>query len=354
MRPRLLVVSTVHPADDPRIRHKLIGSLQDEWEITFAGQGRGPVDQRGIEWRELAGNRLIRWLRALGMLVRGRYEVASLHDPELLPAGILASFRRRIVFDVHENVPAQLRTKDWVPRILRPPLAALAGWLLRVAERRMAVTLAESGYSTLFRDLHPVFPNYLVGDPPPPRSADPDVGVVYLGDVTEARGLAMVVEAAGRAGAGTFSVMGRCSPDFRAHLLSIAASHSLELEFYGFVTPDRALRIAAGATLAVSPLLDTPNYRESLPTKVLEYLAVGVPTLASDLAGTRAAVAGKPGVLLLPPGDVDAWTAAIVGSLADLDLRAAACDGVAAIRAGYLWPEQEVRDFYSGLLESRR
>ncbi len=295
---------------------------------------------------------MVRWLRAGRLLVTGRYDVASLHDPEIIPLGLVASLRRkrRIVFDVHENIPAQLRTKEWLPRPLRSPLAAFSGWLLRVAERRLSITLAEAGYAGLFRRSHPVFPNYLVGDPPSPRDGDPEIGVVYLGDVTEARGIALAVEAAGRAGVGVFSIMGRCTPDFRARLLTIAARYRLDLRFHGFVTPDKALAMAAGAIVGLSPLLDTPNYRRSLPTKVLEYLAVGVPTLASDLSGTRVVVQGKPGVVLVPPGDLDAWTEALQAITADGELRAAARNGVAAIRETFVWPEAEVREFYAGLL----
>lgn len=352
MKPRLLVVSTVHPADDPRIRHKLIRTLQDDWDVTFAGKGRGPIDQQGIRWIELGGGRIGRWLGA-GRLLFGRgFDVASLHDPELLPLGIVANLLgKKIVFDVHENVPAQLLTKEWVPRLLRKPLANAARWLLRIAERYMAITLAEAGYATLFREEHPVFPNYLVGNPPAPRDADPDVGIVYLGDVTQARGLALAVEAAGAAGATVFTVMGRCTPDFKARLLAAAARHGLDLRFLGFVAPDEALRTTAGATIGLSPLLDTPNYRVSLPTKVLEYLAVGVPTLASDLPGTREVVGSSPGTVLVPAGDVQAWTRAIASALADAGLRTAAHDGVTAIREAYVWPAPDVRRFYAGLCD---
>ena len=283
------------------------------------------------------------------MLLGKGYDVASLHDPELLPVGLLAAMRgRSVVFDVHENVPAQLRTKDWVPRPLRRPLAAIAAWLLRLAEKRMAITLAEAGYAGLFRDEHPVFPNYLVGNPAQPRPADPETGIVYLGDVTEARGIALAVEAAGRAGAPVFSIMGRCTSDFRARLLLLAGPSDLQLRFHGFVTPDRALEIAAGATIGVSPLLDTPNYRRSLPTKVLEYLAVGVPTLASDLPGTREVVADRPGVVLIPPGDLEAWTAAIADAMTSEKLRQEASRGAESIRETFAWPGEDVRTFYLG------
>ena len=347
MKPRLLVATPIHPADDPRIRHKLIAALQDEWDVTYAGLGRGPANQVGIRWIELGGGRIARGARAGWMLLRGKYEVASLHDPEMLPAGLIAALLgRRIVFDVHENLPAQLRTKDWIPQALRQPLAWVAAKLLRLAEQWVVITLAEEGYADLFSKTHPTFPNFLVGRPPPPQDPDPEVGVVYLGDVTEARGLALAVEAVAGAGATRMTVMGRCRPAFRSQLLAIAERQGLDLVFHGFVNPDEALRIAARGQVGLSPLLDTPNYRASLPTKVLEYLAVGIPTVASDLPGTRRVVGDKPGVTLVPSGDVGAWQAAVGAVLADPEQRAAARAGADALREAYVWPDDAVRAFY--------
>lgn len=350
MKPRLLVISPVHPPDDPRIRHKLIRTLQDDWDITFAGVGRGPVDQEGIQWRELAGGRVRRGFHAGWLLLRPGYEVASLHDPEMLPFALVASLlRRQIVFDVHEDVPAQLRVKPWLPRPLRRPLASLARWMLRLAEKRIGITLAEAGYAALFAESHPVFPNYLTDQPPQPRDIDPEVGVLYLGDVTEARGLGLAVQAVGAAGAPVMTVMGRCSIELRERLTAVAKRHGLTLRLHGFVTPNDALETAAGASMGLSPLLDTPNYTNSLPTKVLEYLAVGIPTLASDLPGTRQVVGDKPGVVLVPPGDLEAWEHAIESALTNEELRNAARAGVPAITAQYAWPSEAVSEFYRGL-----
>ncbi len=176
--------------------------------------------------------------------------------------------------------------------------------------------------------------------------------MVYLGDVTEARGLTLAVEAVAAAGANRMTVMGRCNPDFRGKLERTAGRHDLDLVFHGFVTQDDALRIAAAGTLGLSPLLDLPNYRRSLPTKVLEYLAVGIPTIASDLPGTRTVVGDLPGVVLVPPGEVAAWQVAIKKALADAELRRVAAAGAAAVRDSYVWPEQAVREFYIAQLDA--
>jgi glycosyltransferase involved in cell wall biosynthesis len=224
--------------------------------------------------------------------------------------------------------------------------------LLRVAEKRVHITLAEGGYASLFVDPHVVFPNYLAGEPPSPRVSDDGVGVVYLGDVTEARGLVLAVEAVAQAGVGPMTIMGRCSVDLRNRLERIASRHQLDLHLRGFVAPDEALSVASGAVLGLSPLLDTPNYANSLPTKVLEYLAVGIPTLASDLPGTRDVVGGKPGVVLVPAGDLAAWRQAIGDAHADRGLRDAAASGAAAIVEEYAWPKEAVASFFRELLGS--
>jgi glycosyltransferase involved in cell wall biosynthesis len=79
---------------------------------------------------------------------------------------------------------------------------------------------------------------------------------------------------------------------------------------------------------------------------VLEYLAVGIPTLASDLPGTRRVAGDKPGVVLVPPGDLEAWEHAIESALTNEELRNAARAGAPAIAAEYAWPSEAVSEFY--------
>ena len=147
MRPRLLVVTTVHPADDPRIREKHIRTLAVDFDVTYATKAPSPSDTEGIDWRVLTGGRVVRWFKALGLMSTTRADVVAIHDPELIPAGILARFVRRkpIVFDLHENVPAQLQTKTSIPRALRRSMAGLTHSWLSLAERFLSISLAENG-----------------------------------------------------------------------------------------------------------------------------------------------------------------------------------------------------------------
>ena len=348
---RALVVSTVHPPDDPRLRFKLIPTLSSDWQVTYACRAPGPSSIDGYAYHALRGGRLRRDLGAARLLLGRSYEVASVHDPELLPAVVLAGIlRRTVVFDLHENLPEQMRGRPGWPRPLRAVAMVAARALLRVAERVGRVTVAESSYLGLFRGAAPVFPNYLVSMSEEPRSAGDGGGVVYLGDVTEARGAHLTVLAVSESNTGlALDLIGRCHGGLSAKLERLAADRGVELRMHGYLPFDEAIGIVARSVVGLSPLTDVPNYRHSLPTKVLEYLAAGVPVVASDLPGTVDAISGRPGVRLVPPSDIAAWGRAIAEVAETTSLRDETAAAAPALRVEYAWPARAVGEFYAAL-----
>jgi glycosyltransferase involved in cell wall biosynthesis len=348
---RLLVVTSVHPSDDPRIREKLIRTLDTSFDVTYASKPPGPVEQTGLRWRSLGGGRFVRWLAALRLMLTERVDVIVFHDPELIPAGILTRLVRRIpiVFDLHENVPAQMLTKTSVPRLLRFPLLLAARFWLACADRTLDVTLAEDGYQALFRSPRPVFPNYPEADGFPEYDTGSRAGIVYVGDVTEQRGAMTLLDAAAAAGDTEIVYVGRCSDVLRRRLLDRAAGLGVDIEILGWRPHEEAMAIAGRARVGVSPLHDVPNYRHSLPTKTLEYLALGTPVIASDLPGTRAVIGSLPGVRLVSPGSVAALTEALAA--VDDDLVKSAISGAEAVRQRFRWPSAAVIDYYVSLVE---
>lgn len=345
-RPRLLVVTTVHRPDDPRIRSKLIPSLLPEWQITYASKEPGPTHTHDFDWMPLRGSRVRRWAGASRVLLSRRWDLVAVHDPELLPAALARSWAGRpVLFDLHENLPEQVRTKARIPSWLRPVLAGLARRTLRIAERTMSVSLAEEGYGSLFKAPHPVLVNFLPESLPDPA---PDAGyLVYLGDVTSQRGCIRAVHTA--AGASLPLVLiGRVSPpEFRVELTTMAERLGVELEVAGEMPHEAALDRVARATAGMSPLDDVPNYRHSLPTKVLEYLALGVPVITSDLPGTTEVVGGCPGVMVVKSADAVAWFDAGKALAAQrAELRTSAYRNSEQIRQDFTWQAEEARAVY--------
>jgi glycosyltransferase involved in cell wall biosynthesis len=292
---------------------------------------------------------MMRNLRALGLVLAKRWDVVVIHDPETIPAGVIARLIRRkpIVFDVHENLPAQIASKEWIPDRAKPLFRASARGLYRLAERFLVLTLAEPGYRDLFRNDHPVFPNYprSTGFPTPGGSGNGSA--VYVGDITRARGIEDALEASGQAGVSLLAV-GRVDPILAGTLLARAEALGVDLELTGHLPNPEAVQRISAASVGLSPLRDEPNYRFSLPTKTLEYLAMGVPVVATDLPGTRAVIGELSSVALVPPGDIAAMSTAISQALHP-QARAEAVEQAARVRREFSWPEDSVRAFYSGL-----
>lgn len=342
--PEILVLTTVHASDDTRIRERLIRSLGGLGRISYATRAPAPADPSGLDWLSLRGGRARRNAGALRLLMSRRFDLVILHDPETIPAGVLAHLFRSatIVFDVHEDLAGQIESKERIPDWAKPILRGLARAFYRLADKFLILTLAEAGYERLFRLPHVVFPNYPRSASFPPIRPDADGFAIYVGDVTRARGLEDAARACVEADVPLVAV-GRFDPSLGESLRRIDPS----IRLTGRLPNPEAIDLVSRASVGLSPLRDEPNYRSSLPTKVLEYLAMGVPVVATDLPGTREILADLEGTVLTPPGDVPAMAAAIDRAV---KLRHHAGQQSSDIRRRYQWPEAEVRDFYTDLL----
>jgi glycosyltransferase involved in cell wall biosynthesis len=348
---RVLVCTIVHHPSDARIYHRQIRALLDSGhEVSYiapaAHADELEAEKPGCSFRltpvpRAAGR------RRLGALLAARRELARhcpgadlvlVHDPELLLA--LPPRRRRppAVWDVHEDTAAALRTKPWLPRPLRPAAAAAVRAAERLAERYLHLILAEHGYLARFARPHPVVPNTTYV-PAAPASPGRDGRVVYLGHLSPDRGAAEMVELAAllRPHGLTVELIGPA--DARARALIEPAQAQGLLRWHGFVPNDQAMPLLDGALAGLSLLRDEPNFRHSLPTKVVEYMARGVPVVTTPLPAAAALADGHGCGFVVPFGDPRAAADAVLKLAGDPALRAEmGRRGHDAARATLGWP----------------
>lgn len=292
---RVLVATIVHHPEDARILHRQIAALRERghqvmYAAPFAACGVTPrPGVEGVELPRAAGRDRRAALHAAGDLLAERgpeADVVLLHDPELLLAlpGAMRRWRHGgrapvTVWDVHEDTAAALVMKRWVPGVLRPSLRLGVRAAERLAERHLRLLLAEDAYQARFRHVHPVVPNFATVPPLPPEQPRDD-RVVYLGRLSRPRGVLDVIETARLLGpAVRVEVIGEANADVREVLTQ--ADREGVLRWYGFLPNDRALARLSGALAGLSLLHDQPNYRHSRPTKVVEYMAHGVPVVTT-------------------------------------------------------------------------
>lgn len=289
---RALVVTVVHHPEDARIRHRQIAALLDAgWEVTYAAPFRDygvmATPRPGLTTVDLprsSGRDRVRALRAARELLRSRaagHQLVLLHDPELL----LAARRLRlppVIWDVHEDTGASLSMKPWLPHPLERPVAWAVRRAERRAEQRVTLLLAEEAYGSRFERSHPVVPNTTLVPPAPVPPNDPRV--VYVGHLSRARGLVELIEVGAllherTRGRLRVQLVGHADNEARALL----ARDLPGVEWVGFRPHAEAMQIVDGALAGLSLLHDQANYRVSRPSKVIEYLAHGVPVITTPL-----------------------------------------------------------------------
>lgn len=359
---RVLVLTVVHHPHDGRIRARQIKALLAAgWEVTFAAPWTGhglPVPPAGqtsgltcVDVRRASGRRRLGALREARRLLRKigpQHDVVILHDPELVPITVGLS-GPPVVWDVHEDTGGALAVRVWIPHWLRGPAAAAARALERLAERRMPLLLADERYSSRFSRTHPVVPNstWVPAHAGTAAVPGPDGAyrVVYLGSITMERGAAELVEI-GRLLRGTSSTPVRVEAIGPAHgpaLGVLQAAHERgDLIWSGYQPNEVALSRVGGALAGLCLLHDEANFRPSMPTKVVEYLAQAVPVLTTPVPLAADLVERSRGGAVVPFGTVSDVARDVVAQIlawvADPESAVAAGQrGHAVVRSEWNW-----------------
>jgi glycosyltransferase involved in cell wall biosynthesis len=314
----VLVVTTVHVPTDARILHRQVRALRNAGhEVTLAAAwtSRGaepPADVAAVELPRAVGRHRVTALLAARAILRrppSGVDLALVHDPELLLAASGAAVP--VVWDVHEDLASSLSDKAWLPRWLRPVVACAAAGLERRAECRHHLLLAEHAYGTRFRRPHPVVPN-LPWLRPLQRPSSPCPRVVYVGRLSRGRGVAELVSLGGRLreyGIETV-LIGPADADVLPMLERARASG--DVTWHGYLPNPEAVATTTGALAGLSLLRDEPNYRYSMPTKIVEYMERAVPVITTPLPLARHIVDKHRCGLVVPFSDVDAATSAVL------------------------------------------
>jgi glycosyltransferase involved in cell wall biosynthesis len=154
--------------------------------------------------------------------------------------------------------------------------------------------------------------------------------IAYVGAITGSRGLEPAIDALARTEAIELRAIGPGSPAYRERLAARAAEQGVaeRVRFEVPVPPQQVSREAASAAAGLALIQPSClSYELSLPNKLFEYLAAGLPILAADVPVIRQFVERTGAGLVVPPDDRAAIAAAMMAIVAprrNRELRAAA------------------------------
>ena len=303
------------------------------------------------------------WLLAclLGGALRSRYPLFQIHDPDLLPVGLLLKlFGRRVIYDVHDDYEASFKDRFrnrrglgcWFPG---------AWWLFERTAARLfdGVVVADRHLARKFVRCRPaILGNYPRLDFTPMAQTDGEetFNLIYVGGVSRERGLGMALEA----------LKLLPMPELRLHIIGTGWETDLidqlradpRVVLHGRVPWPELHRyyVHAHVGLALYQPLECFLYCPGEnAVKVIEYMAAGIPVLCSNFPGLKVFVEDSGCGRVVRPDDPAAIAAAIRRMYEEAGLRQrCGANGRRLFETEFHWEKQEHRlvELYGRILKA--
>jgi glycosyltransferase involved in cell wall biosynthesis len=246
-----------------------------------------------------------RWFSLVHSTARDvRADIILVRDLPLAPLAIEVGRRLRlpVVLDMAENYPAMMssifdagvaKPIDWIvrnPSVVR----AVERWVLRRIDH-VLVVVEESRDRLIALGLDAERISVVSNTPPLARvnqgrkahSVEQPLHLVYLGLLEAPRGMSVVLNAAAlcaRAGLNirvTVIGSGRERRELELKAADLALPPGV-VDFVGFLENSKALQIIANADVGLVPHLATDSWNSTIPNKLFDYMAAGLPVISSS------------------------------------------------------------------------
>jgi len=357
-RLRVVIVTSLHRDFDMRIwRHARLTSTFAETHLVCGWNLPTGTVRDGITLHTFrhSYSRLTRFRNIAGVVARllpllRRADAVHFHDIDLLPVMIPLAAFRPVIYDVHENYADEMLVRAWIPVPLRRALYHLVLAMHAAASRTIGnIVCVVPDQTQEFRRANRVVvmenfascdrarewkDDYLRRTPAVISTAwqYPANGTWVLLDIAE-----RLQQAAPQL---PVLVVDQFGPsDFRTQVLRSMKQRGIRnVRLLPRVEAQRVMEYLNRATVGlISPLNLTKNAK-ALPTKLFEYMAAGIPCVASDFPHVAKVVNDSGCGILVAPEDVSAFVESILWLIRHpAEARSMGMAGRAAFFERYNW-----------------
>ena len=276
------------------------------------------------------------------------------HDLDFLPFAFLLQklTRRPVVYDCHENYPDEIRyQKEWIPRALRRP----AGWTVERVEGWVAARLGHviAAAPSVQERMRQFVPNTLLirnlSRLTVRRDAVPGRHLLCIGSIARSYGSAVLLAIGREIQRRSLDVGLVVTEKFdgealRRDFLERVRAESLPIRVLPRVPASRIGELLAEGFVGLAVEQDFPAKRLAVPTKLFEYMAHGLPSIGSDLPGTRAVLEQVAGSVLVRPDAAAEYVDAFERFRADPAAHSAAREAAfSAAESTFAWAPEAAR-----------
>jgi len=242
--------------------------------------------------------------RSLELVAQEPADIYHAHDLNTLPVAYWAVRRYggKLLYDSHE-LYTERNTLKPMNRIHKSLVSSIENFLVRRCNA--IITVSESIATELAKRYRIPHPYVIINAPSLAKTSintavqslrksldisDQYKILLYSGGLTFGRGLAKTIESLQYLPSCYFVMMGYGSEDYVKYLRELAIKHNVvsRIAFFGPVAPQEVITFVSTADLGIAAIENTClSYYYCSPNKLFEYIAAGIPVVASDFPELR-------------------------------------------------------------------
>lgn len=288
-------ITTVHPRNDIRIFHKECLSLASLFEVCLiVADGKGDSIQNDIHLFDIyngkksrVGRMLLNTRRAYRKALDLDCSIYHFHDPEFLFCALrLHKKGKKVIYDVHEDLPKQVLSKSYLNSTVRKILSKLILIIEKYISCKLTAIITATpginerfnGYSrnSIVVNNYPKLQEFVLR----PDKTLKQNEICYAGSITQIRGIEELIDSIENISI-RLNLAGKFESDsFRDKLMNKPAW--VKVNYLGVISPREVYEVMRRSFAGISTLYPEPNYLTSQATKIYEYMYAGIPVIASD------------------------------------------------------------------------
>jgi glycosyltransferase involved in cell wall biosynthesis len=289
---KILHCSVIHSIDDSRIFYKECVSLSKyDYNISYIAKFSNNINFKKNKYLGVnlfilkSNNRIINNLSVLKFCLK--FDVIHFHDPELIIVGLfLKIFRKKIIYDVHENYRQTILNKQYINKNLKWILVKTIIFFESLANKYFnAIVVVTPKIGLLFSNKKTIlvrnFPSLLPNSILHNISNEKKV-IIYIGSLSEKRGIKEIIKATEYfKEKAELWIAGQWSDDnFRLTCENLKEYKNIK--YLGNLNHEDIPILLRKSTIGLCILHPTISYIESYPIKAFEYFQNGLPVLMSN------------------------------------------------------------------------